>query len=168
MTAATDALPAGAAEAVRLGADALFEMLARRLGENAGFGLLTVLVPDEEGTRLLRIYSSDEQNYPLGAADTVEDDRWFRQLFGRCEPVVANDEAAIAEWLPDYTDYVAQGYGSLANLPVVLGGKAIGILNLMAGRGHFTESRVAALGLELPLAALAILTSRVVLPTLAL
>ena len=49
------------------------------------------------------------------------------------------------------------GYGSLANLPVVVSGQVVGLMNLMAAPGHFSGANLAAISGELPLLALAIL-----------
>jgi hypothetical protein len=155
-----DSGPAEIIAAMRAGGAALYALLATRLKRRPGYELLTLLAPGDSGDRLVRLYSSNHDHYPPGDADIVKDDRWFRQLFTRKEPVVANDAVEIREWLPDFDEYVAMGYGSLANLPVVVAGVAVGIVNLMAPAGHFSEDRVCAVVDELPLAALAFLAHR--------
>lgn len=157
MTTASAALPEMLPDALALGPTALFDLLARRLQDRVGYALLTVLATRPDRARLVRLYSSNEEQYPLGDADEVEDSAWFRRLFGDREPVVANDAARIAAWLPGYDAFAGQGYGSLANVPVVVDGAAVGLVNLMSGPGHFTDRRLAALRCELPIAALAIL-----------
>lgn len=156
MTAA-EAMPASIAAGLREGAGALAVLLASRLREAPGYDLLTILALNAAGDRLVRLYSSNLQHYPLGDADLVQDDRWFRRLFVEKAPVVANSEAAIREWLPDFHEFEAMGYRSLLNLPVIVSGTAVGILNLMAGRDHFTARAVASVAGEAPIAALAIL-----------
>ena len=153
-------LPIELAEATSQGGNALFSLLSERLQKDAGLLLVTVLVPDEDGMRLNRLHSTDEENYPLGAADEVVDTAWFRQLFRSGKPVVANDDDEIASWLPGYTEYAAQGYGSLANLPINVAGRVIGIVNVMGTAGHFTPARLGLISSWLPLAALAILAER--------
>ena len=155
------------AEATRRGPQALFSLLSERLQDEAGFLLLTVLAPDRNGGWLNRLFSSDEENYPLGPADKVEDTAWFRHLFGRGKPVVANDAAEISAWLPDYTDYAAQGYGALANLPIVADRQVIGIVNVMGANGHFTPERLRSMSACLPVAALAVLIGQTMPATLA-
>lgn len=142
--------------AVARGPDSIYALLADRLRQRPGFELLTVLAPNRAGDRLVRLFSTNTAQYPLGDADPVQDDRWFRHLFIRKEPVIANDAEAIRGWLPDYSEFAAMGYGSLANLPVVVAGEAIGVMNLMAGPGHFSAVNVAAISAELPLAAIAL------------
>jgi GAF domain-containing protein len=156
MMALQSALPA-LPDAVALGPGAVLDLLAHRVADRVGYSLMTILVPAPDGRLLLRIFSSNLHQYPLGDADIVEDTIWFRQLFGACSPVIANDAEEIAAWLPGFDGYVEQGYGSLANVPVVVAGRTVGILNLMADVGHFTPDRIAALREELPMAALAIL-----------
>ncbi|MGO4838295.1 hypothetical protein AB4144_39225, partial [Rhizobiaceae sp. 2RAB30] len=61
------------------------------------------------------------------------------------------------QWLPDFVEYVEMGYGSLLNLPIVIAGEAVGIMNVMAGQGHFSPAAVEAIGEQAPLAGLAVL-----------
>lgn len=142
---------------LRSGPDALYDLLARRLKHRPGFDLLTVLAPNDAGDRLIRLYSSNHEQYPLGVADIIQDDKWFRQLFRTKQPVVANDAEQIRHWLPDFVEYIEMGYGSLLNLPIVIGDDAIGIMNVMAAEGHFNAAAVEAVGDQAPLAALAVL-----------
>lgn len=139
------------------GPTALYDLLAERLKEKPGFDLLTVLAPNDAGDRLIRLYSSNHDQYPLGDADIVQDDAWFRQLFTTKEAVVANDDEEIRQWLPGFVEYVEMGYGSLLNLPIVIAGEAVGIMNVMAAQGHFSPEAVKAIGEQAPLAGLAVL-----------
>lgn len=139
------------------GPEALYALLSSRLGRHPGFGLLTVLAPNRSGDMLIRLFSSNTGQYPLGDADPVQDDRWFRRLFVERRPVVANDPLEIGNWLPDYTEFVEMGYASLLNMPVVIAGESIGVMNVMGGPGHFSQAAVSAIAAETPLAALAIL-----------
>ncbi len=154
--------------ALNAGPGALFEILCARLHESVGHELLTLLAPDERGIRLVRPYSSKPDQFPPGEADLVEGTRWFRELFVEKRPVVANDRHAIREWLPDYNDAAAAGYASLLNLPIVLGGEVVGLINMMAGRRHFDERRVEATRLQTPLAALVLLAHFAKLPTISI
>ena len=151
---------ASLAEAMPRGSVAIFDILAERVRENVGYLLMTVLVPSSDAPFLMRVFSTNQEQYPLGRADPVEDSIWFRRLFSQGEAIVANDAEAIEAWLPGFDAYVAQGYGSLANVPIVISGTTIGLLNLMDASGHYTAERIAALRQELPLAALAILAER--------
>jgi len=153
-------LPRELTEATSRGAGALFSLLSERLQSDAGPLLVTVLVPGADGSRLDRLHSTDEENYPLGHADSVADTKWFRHLFRRGEPIVANDHSEIAAWLPGFTEHTRHGYGSLANFPIIVSGRVIGIVNAMGSRGHFTPERLGMISSWLPLAALAILVER--------
>jgi hypothetical protein len=143
--------------ALAAGPNALFAILDHRLGQRPGYDLFTILAPDAQGAFLERLYSTNQAQYPLGPADAVKDDIWFRQLFSDRAPIIANSIAEISAWLPDYGIFVEQGYGSLLNLPVVYSGRTIGLINMMGAAGHFDPGAVAAIRRELPLAALALL-----------
>jgi GAF domain-containing protein len=154
--------------ALSAGPVALFGLLCARLSESVGYGLLTLLAPEASGARLVRPYSSRPDEFPPGEADPVEGTRWFRALFVEKQPVVANDEEAIRAWLPDYDDPAAAVYASLLNFPIVVGGEVIGLINMMAGRGHFDDARIEATRLQAPLAALVLLTHFSKLPTVSI
>lgn len=147
------------ADAMPEGPGAIFDVLARRIQENVGYLLMTVLVPASDASFLDRVFSTNQDQYPLGKADPIEDSIWFRRLFAEGKAIVANDVEAIRVWLPGFDAYLAQGYGSLVNIPIVLSGNTIGLLNLMDEAGHFTAKRIAVLRQELPVAALAIFAS---------
>jgi hypothetical protein len=148
-------------ETLSIGSDALYDLLARRLKRRPGYKLLTVLAPNDAGNRLVRLFSSDHDQYPLGDADAVSDNKWFQRLFVEREPVVANDALAILDWLPGFFDPETSDYGSLINFPVVIAGESVGLINLTAPVGHFSDDSVAAVRDEIPLAALAILAQRI-------
>jgi hypothetical protein len=152
--------------ALRVGPQALFGLLAERLGESVGYELLTLLTADEGGSRLMRPYSSRPDQFPCGAADPIEDSRWFRRLFIDQEPVIANDAASIRDWLPAFATAGTLGYGSLLNLPIVVTGKVVGLINVMGGSNHFDDRRVEATRDETPLAALALLALAASVPTI--
>jgi GAF domain-containing protein len=154
-----NAMSASLADAMPEGPGAIFDVLARRIQANVGYLLMTVLVPASDAPFLNRVYSTNQDQYPLGKADPIEDSVWFRRLFAEGEAIVANDVEAIKAWLPGFDSYLAQGYGSLANIPIVISGNTIGLLNLMDEAGHFSAHRIAALRQELPTAALAIFAS---------
>jgi GAF domain-containing protein len=140
-----------------LNRQALFQRLGERVEDQLENGLLTILVPDIDRNCLVRIYSSDEEAYPLGDADIIEPTPWFNRLLDSKEPVIANNEAAIEHWLPDFVGFREAGYGALANLPVLVAGEVVGIVNVMARAGELTGACVDSLQRELPTAALAIM-----------
>jgi hypothetical protein len=141
------------------GPQAILKLLADRLKAGPGYDLFTILAPDETGARLLRLFSTNHEQYPLGPADEVKDDLWFRRLFADRLPIVANTMDEISTWLPDYQIFVEQNYSSLLNMPVVFAGQTIGLINMMGGSHHFDDAALAKIRTTLPMAALAILGS---------
>lgn len=148
------------AEALHDGPAALYQLLALRLKHRPGYDVLTVLAPNEAGDRLVRLYSSDLGLYPLGEADVVEDNKWFRRLFLDLQPVIANGATAIADWLPEVLDPTALHFSALVNMPIVIDGATLGLINLTKRAGAFAADDVTAIGDESSLAALAILATR--------
>jgi hypothetical protein len=153
--------PADVAQMLRIGSDALYDLLARRLKRRPGYKLLTVLTPNYAGNRLVRLFSSDHDQYPLGDADAVSDNKWFQRLFVEQEPVVANDALAILDWLPGFFHPETSDYGALINFPVVIAKESVGLVNLTAPVGHFNDDSITAVRNEIPLAALAILARHI-------
>lgn len=139
------------------GPSALLALLSERLKAAPDYLLCTVLAPNERGDRLDRLFSTNLDQYPLGPADVVKDDIWFRRLFVEKLPIVANSLDEIAAWLPDYRIFIEQGYASLLNMPIVFAGETIGLINMMGDEGHFDAAALQAIRNDLPLAALAIL-----------
>ena len=146
--------------ALAAGPNALLALLERRLSRKPGYDLFTVLAPHRDGTFLERLYSTNLAQYPLGPADEVKDDIWFRRLFSERAPIIANTIAEISTWLPDYEIFIEQNYGSLMNLPVVYAGETVGLINMMGPADHFDAAAVDAIRQESPLAALALLGIR--------
>jgi hypothetical protein len=154
--------------ALEVGSEALFGLLSMRLRHSVGYDLLTLLAPNDSGVRLIRHYSSKPDQFPPGEADIVEGTRWFRELFVEKRPVVANDETSIRQWLPDFNAAAALGYCSLINLPIVVSGSVVGLINMMGNRRHFDKRRIEAARNETPLAALVLLTRLAKLPTISI
>jgi hypothetical protein len=145
--------------ALAKGPDAILALIAERLKAGPGCDLFTVLVPHASGTRLDRLYSTNHRQYPLGAADEVKDDPWFRRLFDEKQPIVANTMEEIGTWIPDYSIFIEQNYFSLLNLPVIFAGETIGLINIMGGPHHFDATVLAQIRNAVPIVALAILGS---------
>jgi GAF domain-containing protein len=139
------------------GARALLDQIAERLKRAPGYDLFTVLAPAPGGERLDRLFSTNHAQYPLGPADEVENNLWFRRLFAERQPIVANTIDEISAWLPDYEVFIEQNYQSLLNLPVVYAGRTIGLVNMMGAEHHFDAASLERIHGELPFAALAIL-----------
>ncbi len=150
------------------GHDELFALLARHLAQAVHGGLLTILAPNDSGTRLIRCYSNRPDQFPLDGGDDVEDNRWFQHIFRDKQPVIANDDEEIREWLPGFTNAKSLGYESLLNFPIVMAGEVVGLINIMARRGHFDKRRLEVVEELAPLAALALAARSRRLPTIRL
>jgi hypothetical protein len=152
--------------AIDAGPTAIFAAIAQSLHDRPGYDLFTILAPNPSGDRLDRLFSTNEDQYPLGPADQVNDDLWFRRLFQIRLPIVANTMDEIGNWLPDYAIFIEQNYFSLLNLPVVFAGQTIGLINMMAGPHHFDAAALSEIDAAIPLAALAILGATCRLPSI--
>jgi len=122
-----------------------------------GARMFTVLAFDFPKNVMVRLYSTNEAIYPTNAADPITDSIWERTLIGARRPLVLNDPEAMATLLPNVPQLVALGCEAMLNLPVVIGGEAIGAINVLAEAGRYTDERVAAAKVLAPAAAALIL-----------
>jgi len=143
-------------DAMAEGGEALFRLYSRRILKSVACSLVTVLAPDAAGERLIRVHTNRPDQFPLGPGDVIVDNPWFRRVFGEAAPIVANTDAEIRAWIPDFTNAAELGYASLLNQPVVVGGAVVAVANMMGGKGHFDASRLASARAATPLVALAI------------
>jgi GAF domain-containing protein len=109
-----------------------------------GANLFTVLLLDYEQGVMRRLYSSDKVIYPEGGADPIGDTLWERTIIGEQKPLVMEDYQALRQLLPEHETLRALGLGAMLNLPIVVGGKTIGTLNMLHEDGRYTPERVAA------------------------
>jgi len=120
---------------------------ARRL---VGARLFTVLAWDVDRRALQRIHTSHPVEYPVSGEKFMPIDApWPQQVLVRQQPYLGVDAAAVAAVFADHETIAALGCGSTLNLPVVVGGRTLGVLNLLDAEGSYDEASVAA---ALPLA----------------
>lgn len=136
--------------------DAVFRLAADRLNASIGYRLFTLLVPDMSGNRLRRIFTTDAEAYPLGPADEFRKSPWFDQLFGKCQPIIASNSAAIENWLPGFEGFVGTDLESLINYPLVVADETVGLVNLMDTSGSYGDETARLLDKEMLLPAIAI------------
>ena len=122
-----------------------------------GAKMFTVLAFDFPNNVMVRLYSTNEAIYPTNAADPITDSIWERTLIGERRPLVLNDPEAMATLLPNVPELVDLGCEAMLNLPVVIAGKTIGAVNMLAETGRYTAERVESAKALAPAAAALIL-----------
>lgn len=133
----------------RLVADALADVeSAARC--SVGVRLFTVLAWDDERGALHRVYTNDAVAYPLSAEKVMRRDApWITHVVVGQRAYLGRDPAGVAEVFSDHELISSLGCGAVINVPVVDGGRTVGVINLLDAEGTYDEATVAA---ALPLA----------------
>jgi hypothetical protein len=140
--------------ALASGPAALFALLSRLFTALPGIRTATFIAvaPDRAVTH--RIGTSDAARFPIGNVDPVGDDPWNRAILGERRPLIGNDVAGMAAFLPETDGLVAMGYGACACFPIVVGGATRGVVALLGDSGIFSPKALADIDTLLPIAAL--------------
>jgi GAF domain-containing protein len=118
--------------------------------DRVGVRLFTVLAWDDDRCALHRIHTSHPAEYPTGGEKVFPRDApWIRRVVVEQQPYLGRDRAAVAEVFSDHELIESLGCGAVVNVPVVDGGRTLGVLNLLDADGAYSDESVAA---ALPLA----------------
>lgn len=125
--------------------DGVYRALYELTQDMIGVRLFTVMETDVDKGEGCRVWSNQPDVYPTSGRKVLPRNHWFEVVIDRQEPFIANTIEEIDAVFPD-ADLIAQlGCGSVVNLPVVDGPRAIGSVNLLDHTGSFTPGRVAAI-----------------------
>ncbi|GAB3159784.1 GAF domain-containing protein [Amycolatopsis sp. NPDC004378] len=129
-----------------------------RVRAELGVRLFTVLAWVPERNALRRVHSSHPAEYPVGGEKTVEVAAgWLERCITAQEPYFGPDKAAVREIFADHDLIESLGCGAIINVPVVSGGRTLGVLNILDAEGAYDEDAVAVAGSLAPLAVPALL-----------
>ncbi|MEV4054908.1 GAF domain-containing protein [Amycolatopsis sp. NPDC049688] len=124
-----------------------------RVRAELGVRLFTVLAWIPERRALRRVHSSHPAEYPVGGEKTVEVAAgWLDRCITAQEPYFGPDRAAVREIFADHELIESLGCGSIINVPVVDGGRTLGVLNILDAEGAYDEASVKAAESLAPLA----------------
>ena len=140
--------------ALASGKEELFTLLSEWLKAVPGVRTVTYLAvaPDKSVTH--RIGTSDPEGFPVGSSDPIDDGAWSRRIFTDKGAVVANNPAAMAEFIPETEQLVAMGFGALICAPIVIAGDVRGVACALGDTGFLTPETLAQIYTLLPIAAL--------------
>ena len=117
------------------------EALAQRV---VGFRLFTVMRNLEATAEVERIYSSDAAAYPVGGRKRRDGTRWGEIVLDRGEVFLARNRDELREAFPDHELIFSLGISAILNVPIRLGGRSIGTMNLCGETGQYTDADVPA------------------------
>jgi GAF domain-containing protein len=131
-----------------------FAALEAAAREQVGVRLFTVLAWDDDRGALHRIHTSHPVEYPTGGEKVFPREApWVGRVVVQQQPYLGRDPAAVAAVFDDHELIASLGCGAVVNVPVVDGGRTLGVLNLLDAEGAYTDDSVSA---ALPLARLAV------------
>ncbi|WP_033262053.1 GAF domain-containing protein [Amycolatopsis vancoresmycina] len=114
-----------------------------RVRAELGVRLFTVLAWIPERRALRRVHSSHPAEYPVGGEKTVEVAAgWLERCITAQEPYFGPGKAAVREIFADHELIESLGCGSIINVPVVDGGRTLGVLNILDAEGAYDEASV--------------------------
>ncbi|PZX19859.1 GAF domain-containing protein [Palleronia aestuarii] len=124
--------------------DATFAGLQSLAANIVGFRLFTLLKVDTEARLVRRIHSNEPDAYPTSGTKPILDNDWTARVLDHGETAVMNDAAEVAEVFSDHELIASLGCASCINVPVVVGGRVLGLVNCLHEAGHYTPERVRA------------------------
>jgi hypothetical protein len=136
------------------GPAAMFAVLSTLFTSVPGVRTATFIAvaPDKRVTH--RIGTSNPAHFPVGNVDPVGDDPWNTGILRDKQPVIGNDVAGMATFLPETDGLVAMGYTACSCFPIVIAGETRGVVALLGDAGIFGRDTLAAIDKLLPIAAL--------------
>jgi hypothetical protein len=118
---------------------AALQALSERL---VGARLFTVMTVDLEAGVASRQYTNMPKAYPASGTKPITVTPWFEHVVLGRRMFVMETPAEIAAHLFDHELIASLGCGSCVNMPVAVGGKVLGTVNLLNPAGHLTPERL--------------------------
>jgi GAF domain-containing protein len=132
-----------------------------RVCDAIGVRLFTVLAWVPERRALRRVHSSHPAEYPVGGEKTVEVAAgWLDRCITDQKPYFGPDRSAVREIFADHDLIESLGCGSIINVPVIAGGRTLGVLNILDAEGAYDQDSVKVAESLAPLAVPALLEEK--------
>ena len=154
MSAIDPATAAKLKAALAAGPSELFAVLSGLFTAVPGVRTATFIAVAPDKTVTHRIGTSNPVDFPIGNVDPVQDTPWNNRILREVRPVIGNDRAGIAAFIPEVDSLIAMGYGACSCFPIVIGGETRGVVALLGDAGIFTAAALAEIDTLLPIAAL--------------
>jgi GAF domain-containing protein len=112
---------------------ATLRVVERIAAQRIGVTLFSASLCHVEAMEVERIYSSLPERYPLGARTNKRETSWGRQVLLERRVFVGEGALEMAAAFDDKEGMASVGVRSIINVPIVLRGQCLGVLNF--GRG---------------------------------
>jgi hypothetical protein len=103
-----------------------------------GHRLFTIMRFDAGRAEVERVHSSMPAVYPVGGRKAKRDTAWSDHTLGDMKVFRASGQEAIRAAFDDHATILSLGLGSVLNIPLALGGRCIGTMNLLHEAGWYT------------------------------
>ena len=107
-----------------------------------GHKLLTVMRHVAATAEVERIYSSNPRAYPVGGRKQKQGTPWGEKVLDRGEVFIARDLDALRAAFADHALIFSLGIGSIMNVPILLHGRCLGIVNVSHDTGRYGDADV--------------------------
>ncbi|MBU2533752.1 MAG: GAF domain-containing protein [Alphaproteobacteria bacterium] len=126
---------------------AVFRAAADAADQCIGYKLCTFMLFDSEAMEVQRLYSTNPAAYPPRGRKKKKDTAWGRQVLENGQPFIGRGEDDIRQHFDDHELIISLGLRSMLNMPVRVGGRTLGTMNLSNVAGFYSEEHVPIAGL---------------------
>ena len=120
----------------------LLDIAALTAGTIIGHKLFTVMAFHECTMEVERLYSNQPDAYPTGGRKKKRDTEWGRQVLERGKPYVGRSADDIRKHFNDHSVILKLGLESILNMPIRIGGKTVGTINLLHEADYYSEKDI--------------------------
>lgn len=118
--------------------EAFLDLTADVAARTIGHRLFTIMAFHEQNMEVERLYSNQPDSYPTGGRKQKRDTAWGRKVLERGEPFIGTSAADIRQHFKDHELILGLGLESILNMPIKLGGKTIGTMNLLHEADYYS------------------------------
>jgi len=130
--------PAAPSESAR----AVWCVIGELGSEMAGFATFSAMRLHAASMEVERLHSQDPQHYPVGGRKAKAGTPWARQVLVEHREFVGQGPGDLALHFDDHAKMLALGWRSIVNMPIVVGGRCLGVQNFMGGSDRLDERQV--------------------------
>ena len=120
----------------------LLDVAASTAGTIIGHKLFTVMAFHESTMEVERLFSNQPDAYPTGGRKKKRDTEWGRQVLERGKPYIGRSADDIRKHFNDHRVILKLGLESILNMPIRIGGKTVGTINLLHEADYYSEKDI--------------------------
>jgi GAF domain-containing protein len=118
-------------------AAAVFHCASQTAATCIGYDLCTIMLFDAQAMEVERLYSSNPAAYPTGGRKQKRDTEWGRHVLENGQPYIGRNLEDIRQHFDDHKVIQDLGLHSILNMPIKIGGRTIGTMNLTSAKEDY-------------------------------